>query len=79
MLEFQGWTPVTIDNLTFDQLELIIGELNDRRKHSKSDKKTNLANIPSAKGSRTEISAWYKAGCPSTFKSFVGKLRKQKK
>lgn len=31
MQEFQGWTPATVDNLTFDQLDIIFAELNDYR------------------------------------------------
>lgn len=32
MREFQGWTPETIDNRTFDQLEAIFAELSDYRR-----------------------------------------------
>lgn len=33
MQEFQGWTPEIVENLTFDQLDEIVGELNIRRKY----------------------------------------------
>jgi len=33
MKEFQGWTPATIDNLTFDQLEAYYNVLNEYRKN----------------------------------------------
>lgn len=76
MLEFKGWTPETVDNLTFDQLDAIINELNSRMGQVESHDKIDLTNIPSAKGTGGEIAAWCKAGCPPTFDSFVRKLRK---
>lgn len=79
MTRFQGWTPATIDNLTFDQLDAIVKGLNKNTKRAKSDgkEKIDLAGVPSSKGNRANIEAWCKAGCPSTFKNFVKGLRKR--
>ena len=79
MTQFQGWTPTTVDNLTFDQLDAIISGLNKKARHAKSGKKekTSVAGMPSSKGTRSEVDAWCKAGCPSTFSNFVRKSRKK--
>ena len=75
MEKFQGWTPTTIDNLTFDQLEAIFKEFTDRQS-KKMDKDINLKNIPSAKGTKEEIDAWTKTGMKGGFQDFVSKRRK---
>lgn len=47
MREFQGWTPATVDNLTFDQLDRIFDKLNKYREHIPSAE-VSLENIKRA-------------------------------
>ena len=76
MEKFQGWTPVTIDNLTFDQLHAIFGEF-IRRGSKKKDKAIDTKNIPSVKMTEKETGAWIKAGMPSPVGKFLKKYRKK--
>jgi len=67
MKEFQGWTPATIDNLTFDQIGAIFEELAKQRGKRKTE---NLGSdrIPSTKMTRKDIDSWIKKGYPSLLK-----------
>lgn len=76
MEKFQGWTPATVDNLTFDQLGAIFEEL-ARRHGGRKDKEFKIKGIPSVKMTRDEINKWVKAGCPSLLEK--KKLSKRKR
>ena len=77
MTRFQGWTPATVDNLTFDQLDAIINGINKNAKRAKGGKEEiDSKSVPLFKGTESEIESWCKAGYPGTFKSWVKKLRK---
>jgi len=78
MEKFQGWTPVTIDNLTVDQINAIYREL-ARRKNVVKERETNISlkNIPSVKMTEKEQNAWIKAGMPSPVGKFLKKLRRK--
>lgn len=78
MEKFQGWTPVTVDNLTFDQLNAILGELGRRGDIKKDDNiDFNIKNVPRVKLTEDEKNAWIKAGYPSPIGKFLKKFRKK--
>lgn len=78
MEKFQGWTPVTIDNLTFDQLNAIFKELNDRQERKKDDKiETSLKNVSSVKMTEEQKKAWISAGYPSPVEKFLKEYKKK--
>lgn len=74
MEKFQGWTPVTIDNLTFDQLYAIFNEFINRE-NKKRNKVIDTKNIPSIKMTEKETDAWMKAGYPSPVEKFLKEYR----
>lgn len=74
MEKFQGWTPVTIDNLTFDQLHAIFNEFINRE-NKKRNKAIDTKNIPSVKMTEKETNAWMKAGYPSPVEKFLKEHR----
>ena len=78
MEKFQGWTPATVDNLTFDQLNAIFEELGKRRDEGKDKKiESDLKGIPSVKMTKKETDAWMKAGYPSPVEKFLKNFRKK--
>ena len=78
MEKFQGWTPATVDDLTFDQLNAILGELGKRCEKKKDMKiSTDLKNVPSVRMTEKETDAWAKAGYPGPVEKFLKDYRKK--
>jgi hypothetical protein len=76
MEKFQGWTPATIDNRTFDQLYAIFNEFVERDSKKKG-KDINIKGVPSVKMTKKETDAWIEAGYPSPVEKFLSKYRKK--
>ena len=83
MEKFQGWTPETVDNLTFDQLNAILKELNDRQSERKDKKmiedidNLDIKNMSRETLTTEEKEAWIKAGYPTPIGKFLKKFRKK--
>lgn len=69
---------MTVDNLTFNQLDAIFNELAKRQERKKDgDIDVKLGSMPSVKGTQEEIDAWTKTGMKGKFQDFVKRFRKK--
>ena len=78
MEKFQGWTPKTIDNLTFQQLDAIFNVyINRSEKTKKATNKDAIKKIPSVTMTKEEKEAWIKAKMPSPISKFLKNYRRK--